>query len=235
MKHPFRSLALTALAVTAAASFASAAPETLRIDPNHSIAGFAIRHLFAKVNGRFTDVDGRLTWDGAAPANSSVDVTIKAASITTQNDFRDKDLRSDNFFDVAKYPTLTFKSTKVELAEGKTTLAAGDAFKVYGDLTMKGITKPVVLAATFNGSGQVAIGGMKMGTVTGFEATTTINRKEWNILWNKNLDNGGTLLGDDVTINLEVEATTPRQSAEGARKVSPEDAKNETGAAVDKK
>ena len=190
----------------------------MRIDPNHSVAGFSIRHLFSRVNGRFNDIDGRLTWDAAAPATSSVDVTIPAATITTQNDTRDRDLRSDNFFDVAKYPTLTFKSTKVALAEGKTTLAEGDKFKVYGDLTMKGVTKPVVLDATFNGSGQVAIGGMKMGTVTGFEATTTINRKEWNILWNKNLDNGGTLLGDDVTINLEVEATTPRQSAEAGKK-----------------
>ena len=218
MKHLVRSFAVAALAVVAAASFASAAPETLRIDPNHSTVGFSIRHLFARVNGRFTGYEGALTWDAATPANSSVDVTIQAASITTQNDTRDKDLRSDHFFEVAKYPTLAFKSTKVELAEGKTALAAGDKFKVYGDLTMKGVTKPVVLDATFDGSGQVGIGGMKMGTVTGFEATTTVNRKDFNILWNKNLDNGGTLLGDDVTISLQVEATTPRQSAEGAKK-----------------
>lgn len=217
MKRPIHSLAIAALALVTVASLASAAPETLRIDPNHSIVGFSIRHLFARVNGRFTGYEGTVTFDAAAPATSTVDVTIQAASITTQNDTRDKDLRSDNFFDVAKYPTLGFKSTKVELAEGRTTLAAGDHFKISGDLTMKGITKPVVLDATFNGSGQVAIGGMKMGTVTGFEATTTINRKDWNILWNKNLDNGGTLLGDDVTINLEVEATTPRQSAEGSK------------------
>jgi len=220
MKSLVRSFVPAVVAVAAVASFASAAPETLRIDPNHSIAGFSIRHFFARVQGRFTELDGRLTWDAAAPAQSSVDVTIPAASITTQNETRDKDLRSDNFFDVAKYPTVTFKSTKVELAEGKTTLAEGDKFKVYGDLTMKGVTRPVVLDATFNGSGQVAIGGTKMGTVTGFEATTTINRKDWNILWNKNLDSGGTLLGDDVTINLEVEATTPRQSAEGAKKAA---------------
>lgn len=224
MKHPFRSFALALVAVTAAASFASAAPETLRIDPNHSNVGFSIRHLFARVTGRFTGYEGALTWDAAAPANSSVDVTIQAASITTQNDFRDKDLRSDNFFDVEKHPTLTFKSTKVELAEGKTTLAEGDKFKLHGDLTMKGVTRPVVLDATFNGAGPVAIGGMKMGTVTGFEATTTINRKEWNIVWNKNLDNGGTLLGDDVTINLEVEASTPRQSAEGGKKADTKEA-----------
>ena len=134
MKHPVRSFMLAALAVATAASFASAAPETLRIDPNHSVAGFSIRHLFSRVNGRFNDIDGRLTWDAAAPATSSVDVTIPAATITTQNDTRDRDLRSDNFFDVAKYPTLTFKSTKVELAAGKTTLAEGDKFKVYGDL-----------------------------------------------------------------------------------------------------
>lgn len=217
MKQPFRSFALAVLAVTAAASLATAAPETLRIDPNHSTVGFSIRHLFARVNGRFTGYEGTVTFDAAAPGNSSVEVTIQAASITTQNDTRDKDLRSDNFFDVAKYPTLTFKSTKVELGQGRTTLAAGDHFKLSGDLTMKGITKPVVLDATFDGSGPVAIGGMKMGTVSGFEATTTINRKEWNILWNKNLDNGGTLLGDDVTINLQVEAATPRQSAEGGK------------------
>jgi len=211
MKHPIRTLAIAALALTAA-SIASAAPETLRIDPNHSIVGFSVRHLFARTTGRFQDIDGTLQFDASAPTASSVNVIIQATSINTENDRRDGDLRSANFFEVDKYPTLTFKSTKVELAPGKTTLAPGDKFKVLGDLTIKDVTKPVTLDATFNGSGQVGIGGMKMGTVAGFEATTTIDRKDFHILWNRTLDQGGTLLGDDVTINLQVEASTPRQA-----------------------
>lgn len=209
MKKLIRPFAIAAAALTVA-SAALAAPETLKIDPVHSIAGFQIRHFFAKVAGRFKDLDGTVQFDAANPTASSVDVTIQAASITTENDRRDADLRSSNFFEVEKFPTLTFKSKKVVLPAGKTALAAGDKFQVVGDLTIKSVTKSVTLDATFNGSGPVGIGGNAMGTIAGFEATTVIDRKDYGIVWNRTLDQGGTMLGDDVTINLQVEAKTAR-------------------------
>jgi polyisoprenoid-binding protein YceI len=208
MKSPFRAAGTALLALSLAASVAAAAPESFRIDPNHTSVGFSIRHFFSKVQGRFKEFEGTIQFDAKDPAASSVEVTIQAASINTENDRRDADLRSPNFFEVDKNPTLTFKSSKVTLDAGKTTLAPGDHFKIDGDLAMHGVTKPVTLDATFLGSGPVGIGGSAMGTRAGFEATATVNRKDWGLNWNKTLDQGGTLLGDDVTINLNVEAGT---------------------------
>jgi len=215
MKKLTRALAIAVASLTLA-SAAMAAPETLDIDVVHSIVGFQVRHFFAKTPGRFKDFTGKVAFDAKNPAASSVDVTIQATSIDTENDRRDNHLRSGDFFEVEKFPTLTFKSTKVELAPGKKELTAGDAFKIQGDLTIKGITKPVTLDATYVGSGTVGIGGNSMGTVSGFEATTKVNRKDFNILWNRTLDQGGTMLGDDVTINLQVEAKTPRPAPPAA-------------------
>ena len=196
-KHPIRSFGLAAVALVAAASLASAAPETLRIDPNHSNVGFSIRHLFARVNGRFTGYEGTVAFDAAAPAASSVDVTIQAASITTQNDTRDKDLRSDNFFDVAKYPTLTFKSTRVE-RKGK------DAFVLHGDLTIKGVTKPVQLPFQIAGAVKDPWGNTRFG----IEAQTKINRRDFGINYG-NAFAGGLDVGNEVTISLRLEAVQP--------------------------
>jgi polyisoprenoid-binding protein YceI len=181
------------------ASTAAAAPVTLTIDKPHSEVGFSIRHFFSKVPGRFQDFTGTITMDPQDPAASSVDVTIQAASIFTNNDNRDKHLKSNDFFATDSFPTITFKSTKVEPA-GK------DKYKVTGNLTMRGTTRPVVLDTEFLGMGEVGIGGHAMGTKAGFEATTTINRQDFRVSWNKTLDQGGVMLGDDVDISLHIEA-----------------------------
>jgi polyisoprenoid-binding protein YceI len=225
MKSPFRVLGVALVALALATSVAMAAPESFKIDPNHTSVGFSIRHFFSKVQGRFKEFEGTVQLDTKNVPASSVEVTIQAASITTENDRRDADLRSPNFFEVDKNPTLTFKSTKVTLDAGKTALAPGDHFKIDGDLSMHGVTKPVTLDATFLGAGAVGIGGSAMGTRAGFEATTTINRQDWGLNWNKTLDQGGTLLGDEVTISLNVEAGTapaprPADAKPGAPKTT---------------
>ena len=181
-----------------------AAPQTFEIDPVHSRVEFTIRHMFSKVTGNFGKFQGTINYAAAAPAASSVKAEIDASSIDTNNDRRDGHLRSPDFFDAAKYPTITFTSTKVSSgAEGK--------LKVEGTLTMHGITKPVVLDAAFLGSGP----GLDGVTRAGFEATTKVDRKDYGIVWNKALDQGGTLLGDDVQINLEIEALIPQPDAAG--------------------
>jgi len=204
-------LLFTAAALAALTGSAIAAPATFKFDRNHSSVGFQIRHFFAKVPGKFTDYDGKLVIDPENLGASSVEVTIQAASINTGNDHRDNDLRSDNFFDVEKFPTLTFKSTKVVPGEGNT-------FKIEGDLTMLGISKPVVLDVENLGMGNFASGDRNMGTRAGFEATTTINRKDWGINWNRTFDQGGAMLGDDVKILIGVEAVKQEAEAAGTEK-----------------
>jgi polyisoprenoid-binding protein YceI len=167
------------------------------IDTNHSAVAFSVRHLFSKVPGNFDRFSGTIDYDPAAPAAGSVKVSIEAASINTKNEKRDNHLRSADFFDVEKHPTLTFESTKVIPGDG-------NAFRVEGNLTMRGVTKPVTLAVTFLGAGP-AMGGQRAG----FEATTTVDRKDYGILWNRTLDQGGTLLSDDVTISINIEAYVP--------------------------
>jgi polyisoprenoid-binding protein YceI len=193
MKRFISSLALAAL--LAAPGFARAEPMSWNIDPVHSSVTFKIRHLVSRVQGEFKEFSGTITYDPADAAAGSVEVVIAAASIDTKNDNRDKDLRSAKFFDVETYPDITFKSTKVEKTED------GD-LKVSGDLTMHGITRPVVLDAEFLGSGPHPRGGQ----VAGFSATTTLNRKDFGITWNRVLDAGGTLLGDDVQVEINLEA-----------------------------
>lgn len=189
-----------ALALATFASAASAAPLTFDIDQAHSQVGFSIRHFFSKVPGQFKEFSGTIVVDPKAPEASSVEVTIQAASISTDNDGRDKHLRSPDFFAADSFPALTFKSTKVAPA-GK------DKVQVTGDLTMRGITKSVVLDVEFLGMGEVGVGGQSWGTKAGFEATTTINRKDFGINWNKTLDQGGLMIGEDVAISLHIEAT----------------------------
>jgi polyisoprenoid-binding protein YceI len=181
------------------AAAASAAPLTFDIDKVHSQVGFSVRHFFSKVPGQFKDFNGTIVMDQKAPEASSVEVTILAASISTDNEARDKHLRSPDFFAADSLPTLTFRSTKVAPA-GK------DRYKVTGDFTMHGVTKSVVLDVEFLGMGEVGVGGQNWGTKAGFEATTTINRKDFGINWNKTLDQGGLMLGEDVAINLHIEA-----------------------------
>jgi polyisoprenoid-binding protein YceI len=189
---------IVAAALLCLSAAAHAAPTTWSIDPNHSNVGFSIRHFFTKVSGNFTRYSGTIVYDPANAASSSVKAEIDASSITTANDRRDAHLKSPDFFDVAKYPTLTFVSTKVT--------PAGDRLKIEGDLTMHGITKPVTLDGAFLGSG---------GDKAGFEATTKVDRKDFGIVWNKVVDQG-TMLGDDVEIRIAIEANS--EKAEAARK-----------------
>lgn len=184
-----------ALLVVVSAATARADVTEYKIDPNHTLIGFDIRHFFARVNGRFKDFSGTIRFDDQDMSKSTVDVTIQAASINTENEHRDNDLRSAHFFLVDSFPTVTFKSTKIVAGPDNSAL-------VYGDLTMRGITKQVTLDSKFLGSMMDTQMGRKMA---GFEGKTTINRKDFNIVWNRTLDQGATMLGDDVNIKLQVE------------------------------
>jgi len=186
-----------------AAALVQASPITWAIDPVHSEVGFTIRHIWSKVPGKFTKFDGTIVYDPQNPAAASVKAVIEAASINTGNEMRDGDLKSGKFFDVAKYPTITFQSVKV-------TPATDGALKVEGNLTMHGVTKPVTLDAKFLGAGP----GMEGEPRSGFEATTTVNRKDFGIVWNKTLDQGQMLLGDDVTIRINIEGVSEPEAPE---------------------
>jgi polyisoprenoid-binding protein YceI len=182
------------LLALALAGNAQAAPQSWTIDPNHSQVGFSIRHFFSKVPGNFTKFSGTIVYDPAKPTASSVKAEIDAASIDTRNEKRDGHLKSEDFFFVEKYPTWTFESTKV-------TPAADGKLSVEGNLTMRGVTKPVTLDVSFLGAGPSMNGEQR----SGFEVAGKINRKDFGIMWNKTLDQGGTMLGDDVDIRISVE------------------------------
>jgi polyisoprenoid-binding protein YceI len=179
---------------------------TLDIDPVHSQVGFSVRHFFSKVPGQFKEFSGIIIADEKNPAASSVDVTIQTASIFTDNDRRDAHLRSPDFFAADSFPTITFKSTKV-------TPAGKDRYKITGNLTMRGVTKQVVLDMEFLGKGSVSMGGQSMGVRAGFEATMALNRQDYGIRWNKALDQGGMMLSDDVEISIHIEAAVRTPAA----------------------
>lgn len=178
-----------------------------KIDPNHSSVRFEIRHFFSKVQGQFNQLSGTIEYDPANPSSSKVETKIVATSIDTNNEKRDNHLRSADFFEVEKYPELSFTSTKVE--------ATQDGIKVTGDLTLHGVTKPVVLDVTVLGMGPHP--NIPEGQVAGFSARTKINRQDFGIKWNKVFDNGGAMLGDDVEIALEVEAVNAPPKPEASQ------------------
>jgi len=188
------------VALMGMATAASAAPQTYDIDPVHSQVGFSVRHIFSKVPGFFKQFSGTIVADEKNPAASSVNVTIQTASIFTDNEQRDAHLRSPDFFAADSFPTITFKSTKV-------TPAGKNRYKVAGNLTMRGVTKRLVLNMEFLGKGEVSMGGQSMGSKAGFDATTTLNRQDFGIKWNKTLDQGGLMISDEVAVSLHVEAT----------------------------
>ena len=188
------------VAILACVSLAQAAPTTWKVDPEHTEVGFEVRHFFTKVHGRFREFDGTIVFDPADPGAIRVDASVKAASVDTGNQNRDADLRSDHFFDVANHPLLSFKTTKVTRAPGK------NKFKVAGDLTMRGVTKPVTFDAEFLGAAPVGVEGESWGERAGFTAITVVNRKDFGVSWNQRLDNGGWMVGDMVTIHLSVSA-----------------------------
>ena len=171
------------------------ATRTLEIDRSHSEVAFQVRHLLSKVRGRFSDFNGTVTFDDANPQNSRVDVTIQARSIDTAEGDRDKHLRSADFFDVDNYPTLTFASTSV-------TPRGGNVYDVAGSLTIHGITRSVVLPASFLGTAQDPWGNTKFV----FEAELSLNRKDFGLNWNAALETGGFLVGDEVRVFLSIQA-----------------------------
>lgn len=167
---------------------------TYQIDPAHSSVEFTIRHLVARVTGRFTEFSGTIEFDESAPQQGKVSVVIKTASIDTDNDERDKHLRSADFFDVASYPEITFEGAGGQPAE--------DGFEAGGTLVIKDISREVVLPVELLGVGPDPWGHVRAG----FYAELTLNRKDFGINWNKSLDQGGVILGDKVTVRITVEA-----------------------------
>ncbi len=186
---------MLALCLALAAPAAALAQSTWNVDPAHSHAGFSVRHLvISNVQGEFQKVSGAVKLDDKDVTKSTVEATIETASLDTRVPDRDKHLKSPDFFDVEKYPTITFKSTKVESA-GKGKL------KVTGDLTMHGVTKPVVLAVD---GPSVEIKDPWGNTRRGLSASTTINRKDWGLNWSKTIE-AGPVVGDEVKIDIEAE------------------------------
>ncbi len=177
-------------------STASTSPAVAwKIDPVHSHVEFAVRHLMiSTVKGRFSDVAGTVTMVDANPATAVVDVTIGAASIDTHEPQRDTHLRSADFFDVEKYPTLTFKSRRVDTA------GAG-AFRLVGDLTMHGVTREVHLDVAAEGTGNDPWGNQRAG----FSAKGVVHRKDFGVVYNQVLEAGGIAIGEDVKISIDVE------------------------------
>ncbi|WP_223637103.1 YceI family protein [Corallococcus sp. EGB] len=204
MKMSLKS-AITLLAV-AAPSFAFAS--TWELDSAHSSAQFAVKHMMVStVRGAFSNVKGTINLDDKDITKSTIEATIDAKTINTNEPKRDEHLRSADFFDVEKYPTITFKSTKVAKA-GK------DKLNVTGDLTMHGVTKPVVLAV----EGPTAETKDPWGNVRrGATATTKIKRSDFGLTWNKALEAGGVAVGDEITITLDLETTKKAEAAPAAK------------------
>jgi polyisoprenoid-binding protein YceI len=168
------------------------------IDRSHSEMTFSIRHIVSRVRGTFRQWEGSITipdpvnWD----RGSAIDVTIQTASIFTDNERRDAHLRTSDFFLADSFPTITFKSTRIE--------RSGDEARIHGNLTMRGVTKPVVITGEFLGTQ-----GAEFQRV-GFEGTTKLNRLDYGVAWNRALEGGGVTLGDEVTINLSIAAVRTR-------------------------
>jgi polyisoprenoid-binding protein YceI len=169
---------------------------TYTLDPSHSRIGFVARHaMVAKVRGAFNEVSGTASIDGANPAASSLEVSIQVASVDTRDANRDGHLQSPDFFDAATYPAITFTGTGFEITDDETV-------EVTGDLTIKGVTKPVTVPFTFGGVATDPFGNSRVG----FEGQVVVNRKDWGLTWNAALETGGVLVSDKVTLELEVSA-----------------------------
>jgi len=183
-------------------ALAAAEPATYKVDSSHSAVSFTIRHFVSNVPGRFKDFEGAIKHDKQKPEASSVNFTVQAASIDTANNDRDEHLRGADFFDVQKYPTLSFTSTSVKAKDANN-------LEVTGDMTMHGVTKRITIPVEFLG----AVKGPR-GEKAGFETTFTLNRKDYGIVWNRVLD-AGPVLSDDVRVTISIEAD--RQDAQPAK------------------
>lgn len=188
-------LMLLALAVTLVA--VPAVADEYTIDGVHSSVGFEVRHLaISKVRGTFSEFEGQINFVADKPAEWSVEAVVQATSIDTANEDRDKHLRSEDFFEVEKYPTLEFKSTAVEMENGTDGI-------LRGELTLHGVTQVVEMDLEYLGSATDPWGNDKVG----FSATTMINRKDFGLTWSKTLETGGLVVGDEVKISLDIEGT----------------------------
>lgn len=177
-----------------------AAATAYKVDPDHTNVAFRVRHLFTAVQGRFDRFEGTIDFDPAKPEETKVEGWIDAKSINTNVQERDKHLRSDDFFDVAKYPKITFVSSKPPQID-----ASKKSGKLEGVLTIHGVEKPVVLDVTYLGAAKDPWGNLRAG----FSARTTINRKDFGLSWNETLETGGLLVGDEVQIEIDAEGMVP--------------------------
>jgi polyisoprenoid-binding protein YceI len=169
---------------------------TYAIDPSHSRIGFVARHaMVTKIRGSFNEFEGSGHFDAENPTKSHLQLTIQAASIDTRNADRDAHLRSNDFFDMESYPTITFASTAVAQT-------GDDEYRVTGDLTIKGVSRPVTVELEYTGTAVDPYGNQRIG----FEGKTTVNRKEWGVNWNAALEAGGVLVSEKVTLEFEVSA-----------------------------
>lgn len=184
-------------------ALAAAEVAVYKVDPDHSGVSFTIRHFVSNVPGRFKDFTGVIKYDKQNPAASSVSFTVQTASIDTANSDRDNHLRSPDFFDAAGFPTLTFTSSSVKAVDA-------DTLEVTGDLTIRGTTKKVTVPVE-------VLGIMKgpKGEKAGFETAFKLNRHDYGVKWNRVLDTGGAVLGDDVKINIAIESD--RQTEQPAK------------------
>ena len=176
---------------------------TYAIDPGHSRIGFVARHaMVTKVRGSFNEFEGSGTFDADNPSDSHLQLTIQAASIDTRNADRDGHLKGNDFFDMERYPEITFASTKVDQLDS-------GIYQVTGDLTIKGVTKPVTLDLEYAGTAVDPFGNTRVG----FEGKTTINRKDWGVSWNAALEAGGVLVSEKVVLEFEVSAIRTADAA----------------------
>ena len=167
------------------------AADSYKVDPAHTTLGFSAKHMMiSNVSGQFDKFDGQIMFDPKDLANSKINVTIEVPSIDTRNEKRDTHLRSADFFDATKFPTITFVSKKITFAE------------IVGDLTIKGVTKEVTIPATIAGPIQT-----QMGAAIGITGTFTLNRQDYGVSFNKVLDQGGLAVSNDIVVNISVEAT----------------------------
>ena len=190
------------LSVASLAASTALAADTYVVDKGHSEATFQVRHMVSKVRGRFGDFEGRIRIEPGKPAASSVEFSLQTGSLDSDNEMRDKHLKSPDFFDVEKYPTITFKSTQI--AE-----RGGDVYDVTGVLTIRGISKQVTLPVTLLGFVKDPWGGERAG----FETSVTLNRKDFGMVWNKTLDAGGLLVGEDALIVINLETVKQKVTA----------------------
>ena len=200
---------LATILTVASVAIAGAQTTTWKADKTHSNVNFTVTHLMvSEVTGSFKDYDVTVTSNGDDFLSATVEAVIKTASVNTDNENRDKHLRSDDFFNSDSFPNMTFKSTKIEKA-------GENAYKIYGDLTIRGVAKPVILDATYKG--KIDAWGT---TKEGFKATTTVNRFDYGVKWDKKMDAGGFIVANKVDVTLQMELT---------KQAKPEEAKKNEG------